>query len=169
MSFHRICVYPEPVLAREADIIVNIDEQIHQLATDMVETMYTASGIGLAAPQVGVSQRLIVVDPDSKKEEGNLITLINPVIVKGEGHNAIDEGCLSVPEFTAEVPRYAEVLVRGVTLDEKEVEFAADGIFAIVLQHEIDHLNGILFIDRISSLKRDIYLRKLKKGKRQQT
>ena len=166
MSFHKICVYPEPVLAQKADPITNIDGQIRQLAADMVETMYTASGIGLAAPQIGVSQRLIVADPD-KEEAGNLITLINPVIVSGEGHNAIDEGCLSVPEFTAEVSRYAQILVRGVTLDEKEIEFAVEGLPAIVLQHEIDHLDGILFIDRISSLKRDIYLRKLKKRKRQ--
>ena len=168
MSFYKICVYPEQVLARKADEIANIDGQIHKLATDMVETMYTASGIGLAAPQIGVSQRLIVADP-GKAEKSNLITLINPVIVSREGHNAIDEGCLSVPEFTAEVPRYAKVLVRGVTLDEKEIEFTAEGLFAIVLQHEIDHLNGILFIDRISPLKRDIYLRKLKKRKLQQS
>ncbi len=168
MSFHKICVYPEQVLARKADEITNIDGQVHKLATDMVETMYTASGIGLAAPQIGVSQKLIVADM-RKEGDGELITLINPVIVSGEGHNAIDEGCLSVPEFTAEVPRQAEILVRGVTLDEKEIEFTANGILAIVLQHEIDHLNGILFIDRISSLKRDIFLRKLKKGKLQQS
>jgi len=168
MSFHKICVYPEQVLARKADEIANIDGQIHKLAADMVETMYTASGIGLAAPQIGVSQRLIVADM-RKEGDGELITLINPVIVSGEGHNAIDEGCLSVPDFTAEVPRHAEILVRGVTLDEKEIEFAASDLLAIVLQHEIDHLNGILFIDRISSLKRDIYLRKFKKGKRLQT
>ncbi len=169
MSFHKICVYPEQVLARKADEIANIDEQVHKLATDMMETMYTASGIGLAAPQIGVSQRLIVADMRKEGDGGKLITLINPVIVSGEGHNAIDEGCLSVPEFTAEVPRQAEILVRGVTLDEKEIEFTANGILAIVLQHEIDHLNGILFIDRISSLKRDIFLRKLKKGKLQQS
>jgi len=168
MSFHKICVYPEQVLARKADEITNIDEQVQKLAADMVETMYTAAGIGLAAPQIGVSQRLIVADM-RKEEDGKLITLINPVIVSGEGHNAIDEGCLSVPDFTAEVPRHAEILVRGVTLDEKEIEFAASDLLAIVLQHEIDHLNGILFIDRISSLKRDIYLRKFKKGKRLQT
>jgi peptide deformylase len=168
MSFHKICVYPEQVLARKADEIDNIDGRVHKLATDMVETMYTAAGIGLAAPQIGISQRLIVVDI-RKEGDGKLITLINPVIVSGEGHNAIDEGCLSVPEFTAEVPRQAEIMVRGVTLDEKEVEFTANGILAIVLQHEIDHLNGILFIDRISSLKRDIFLRKLKKRKLQQS
>ncbi|MEA3240648.1 MAG: peptide deformylase [Pseudomonadota bacterium] len=168
MSFHKICVYPEQVLARKADEIANIDGQIHKLAADMVETMYTAAGIGLAAPQIGVSQRLIVADM-RKEGDGELITLINPVVVSGEGHNAIDEGCLSVPEFTAEVPRQAEILVRGVTLDEKEIEFTADGVLAIVLQHEIDHLNGILFIDRISSLKRDIFLRKLKKGKLKQS
>ncbi|MEA2109059.1 MAG: peptide deformylase [Pseudomonadota bacterium] len=168
MSFHKICVYPKQVLARKADEIANIDGQVHKLAADMVETMYTASGIGLAAPQIGVSQRLIVADM-RKEGDGELITLINPVVVSGEGHNAIDEGCLSVPEFTAEVPRQAEILVRGVTLDEKEIEFTADGVLAIVLQHEIDHLNGILFIDRISSLKRDIFLRKLKKGKLKQS
>ncbi len=166
MSFQKICVYPEPVLSRKAETITNIDGQVHTLAADMVETMYAASGIGLAAPQVGVSRRLIVVDP-GKEEKCGLITLVNPVVVSGEGHNAIDEGCLSVPDFTAEVPRYAEILVKGVTLDEREVELNADGLLAIVLQHEIDHLNGILFIDRISPLKRDIYLRKLKKKQRQ--
>jgi peptide deformylase len=166
MSFQKICVYPEPVLSRKAETITNIDGQVHTLAADMVETMYAASGIGLAAPQVGVSRRLIVVDP-GKEEKCGLITLVNPVVVSGEGHNAIDEGCLSVPDFTAEVPRYAEILVKGVTLDEREVELNVDGLLAIVLQHEIDHLNGILFIDRISPLKRDIYLRKLKKKQRQ--
>ncbi len=166
MSFQKICVYPEPVLSRKAEAITSIDGQVHSLAADMVETMYAASGIGLAAPQVGVSRRLIVVDP-GKEEKSGLITLINPVVVSGEGHNAIDEGCLSVPDFTAEVPRYAEILVKGVTLDEREVELNVDGLLAIVLQHEIDHLNGILFIDRISPLKRDIYLRKLKKKQRQ--
>ncbi len=166
MAFQKICVYPEPVLSRKAEEITNIDGQVHTLAADMVETMYAASGIGLAAPQVGVSRRLIVVDP-GKEEKSGLITLVNPVVVSGEGHNAIDEGCLSVPDFTAEVPRHAEILVRGITLDEREVELNAGGLLAIVLQHEIDHLNGILFIDRISPLKRDIYLRKLKKKQRQ--
>lgn len=166
MAFQKICVYPEPVLSRKAEDITNIDGQVHTLAADMVETMYAASGIGLAAPQVGVSRRLIVVDP-GKEEKSGLITLVNPVVVSGEGHNAIDEGCLSVPDFTAEVPRHAEILVRGITLDEREVELSAGGLLAIVLQHEIDHLNGILFIDRISPLKRDIYLRKLKKKQRQ--
>ena len=166
MAFQKICVYPEPVLSRKAEEITNIDGQVHTLAADMVETMYAASGIGLAAPQVGVSRRLIVVDP-GKEEKSGLITLVNPVVVSGEGHNAIDEGCLSVPDFTAEVPRHAEILVRGITLDEREVELSAGGLLAIVLQHEIDHLNGILFIDRISPLKRDIYLRKLKKKQRQ--
>lgn len=166
MAFQKICVYPEPVLSRKAEDITNIDGEVHTLAADMVETMYAASGIGLAAPQVGVSRRLIVVDP-GKEEKSGLITLVNPVVVSGEGHNAIDEGCLSVPDFTAEVPRHAEILVRGITLDEREVELSAGGLLAIVLQHEIDHLNGILFIDRISPLKRDIYLRKLKKKQRQ--
>ncbi len=166
MAFQKICVYPEPVLSRKAEEITNIDGEVHTLAADMVETMYAASGIGLAAPQVGVSRRLIVVDP-GKEEKSGLITLVNPVVVSGEGHNAIDEGCLSVPDFTAEVPRHAEILVRGITLDEREVELSAGGLLAIVLQHEIDHLNGILFIDRISPLKRDIYLRKLKKKQRQ--
>ncbi len=154
------------MLSRKAEEITNIDGQVHTLAADMVETMYAASGIGLAAPQVGVSRRLIVVDP-GKEEKSGLITLVNPVVVSSEGRNAIDEGCLSVPDFTAEVPRHAEILVRGITLDEREVELSAGGLLAIVLQHEIDHLNGILFIDRISPLKRDIYLRKLKKKQRQ--
>ncbi|MBN2332377.1 MAG: peptide deformylase [Deltaproteobacteria bacterium] len=163
MAFHNICVYPETILARKAQDILSIDDQIVNLAAAMVDTMYAAPGVGLAAPQVGVSQRLIVVDAGEERGKA-LITLINPVIVAGEGAAAVEEGCLSVPGFTAEVQRQGEIQVRGITLDEKELEFTAAGFLAIVLQHEIDHLNGILFIDRISPLKRDIFLRKFKKG-----
>jgi peptide deformylase len=165
MSLHRIRVFPDAVLKRKADEITTIDDEVRQLAQDMLATMYAAPGVGLAAPQVGISRRLIVADPSEERGREPLI-LINPVIVAGEGITGIEEGCLSVPLFTAEVERQAKILVRGFTLDEQEVEFTAEGFPAIVLQHEIDHLNGLLFIDRISPLKRDIFLRRQRKQRR---
>ncbi len=166
MTFAEIRVYPDPVLARKAAAITDIDAQVRQLAEKMAATMYAAPGVGLAAPQVGVSRRLIVADVGEERGRG-LITLINPVIIAGEGEDGIEEGCLSVPGFTAPVKRQAEIVVRGYTPEEKEVEITAQGLLAIVLQHEIDHLNGILFIDRIGPVKKDLFRRKFKKGKLQ--
>jgi peptide deformylase len=146
--------------------IANIDGQVHQLAEDMVETMYAAPGVGLAAPQVGVAERLIVLDVDSENPGKNLLKLINPVIAEREGEIVWEEGCLSVVDYTAEVKRSAKVLVRAWTPDQKEIAIEAEDLLAVALQHEIDHLDGKLFIDRLSSLKRDLYKRKLKKALR---
>ncbi|MBN2231273.1 MAG: peptide deformylase [Deltaproteobacteria bacterium] len=165
MSLHHIHVYPDAVLKREAAEITIIDDELRQLARDMLTTMYAAPGVGLAAPQVGVSRRLIVADPGEERGREPLI-LVNPVIVAGAGTAGIEEGCLSVPDFTAEVIRQAQIQVRGFSLDERELEFTVEGFAAIVLQHEIDHLNGLLFIDRISPLKRDIFLRRQRKQRR---
>ncbi|MCD6430984.1 MAG: peptide deformylase [Deltaproteobacteria bacterium] len=163
MSILNIDVYPAPVLKRKTEKILNIDDNIRQLAEDMLETMYKAPGVGLAAPQIGCSISLVVADPGDEGEPSPLI-LINPEITAHEGQTGITEGCLSVPDYTAEVPRYQKIIVKAYTLDEKEVELTLEDFPAIVLQHELDHLQGILFIDRISRLKRNIYDRKLKKG-----
>lgn len=166
MPVREILTFPSPVLKKTAVDVENIDGRVNQLAEDMVETMYAAPGVGLAAPQVGVSERMIVLDVDTENPGKNLLKLINPVIVEQRGEVLWEEGCLSVIDYTAEVKRSAEVLVRAWTPDQKEVELEADGLLAVALQHEIDHLDGKLFIDRLSSLKRDLYKRKLKKLQR---
>ena len=166
MALREILTFPSPVLKKTAVDVADIDGRVNQLAEDMVETMYAAPGVGLAAPQVGVSQRMIVLDVDTENSGKNLLKLINPVIAERRGEVLWEEGCLSVVDFTAEVKRSAEVLVRAWTPDQKEIEIEADGLLAVALQHEIDHLDGKLFIDRLSSLKRDLYKRKLKKMQR---
>ncbi len=163
MSVLNIDVYPAPVLKRKTEKILNIDDGIRQLAENMLETMYKAPGVGLAAPQIGHSISLVVTDPGENDKPSPLI-LINPEITLHEGQTGMNEGCLSVPGYTAEVPRYQKIIIKAYTLDEKEVELTLEDFPAIILQHELDHLQGILFIDRISRLKRSIYDRKFKKG-----
>jgi len=163
MSIAKILVYPDPILRAKAKEIDNIDDRIIRLSDDMVETMYAAPGIGLAAPQVGVSERLIVVDVRHPEGEKELITLVNPEIVAMEGEVIGEEGCLSLPGVKENVARANNVLVRGYDLNGKEVKISAEGLLAIALQHEIDHLTGILLIDRISRLKRGIIQLKLRK------
>jgi peptide deformylase len=169
---HRIYKFPESVLKKIARPVENIDGKVVSLLEGMAETMYAAPGVGLAAPQVGVSERAIVVDCDSEEEkkEGKgrgLLKLVNPEIIQAEGEIVWEEGCLSVVDFTAEVNRAARVLVRAWTPDEKEIRLEADGLLAVCLQHEIDHLDGRLFIDRISRLKRDLYRKRVKKLQRE--
>jgi peptide deformylase len=137
---------------------------MQRLIDNMAETMYAAPGLGLAANQVGALQRLIVFDV-SHKEGGprKLQVVLNPRIVAKEGEILYEEGCLSVPDFSAEVRRHAKVLVEGLDREGKPIEITGEGLLAIVLQHEIDHLNGVLFIDHISRLKRGLFLRRLKK------
>ena len=162
----EIVIYPDPVLRKKAREVKRIDDRVARLAAEMAETMYAAPGIGLAAPQVGVSERVILVDVTGP-ERKELITLVNPVIVEKEGMVIFEEGCLSLPEVREKVERAARVLVRGYDLDEREREIEAEGLLAIALQHEIDHLNGVLFIDYLSRLKRDMIERKLRKWKRE--
>ena len=163
MVRRKILTYPAPALKKTAVAVANIDGHVNELADELVEAMYAAPGVGLAAPQVGVSQRVIVLDIDTENRGENLFKLVNPVIKAREGTVLWEEGCLSVVDFTAEVRRSAKVLVKAWTPDEKEIEIEADGLLAVALQHEVDHLNGKLFIDRISALKRDVYRRKIKK------
>jgi len=163
----RILTYPDPTLKKIAAAVPNIDGTLVGTIEDMVETMYAAPGVGLAAPQVGLSQRVIVLDIDPENKGKHLIKLINPVIAEREGEIVWEEGCLSVRDFTAEVRRAARVLVRGYTPDQKEIAIEGDDLLAVALQHEIDHLEGKLFLDRLSRLKRDLYRRRLKKMERE--
>ncbi|HLK12625.1 MAG TPA: peptide deformylase [Candidatus Binatia bacterium] len=169
MALLQIRTYPDAALKRPASDVGTITGDVAQLAADMAETMYAAPGVGLAAPQVGVSQRVIVLDVhDEDTPPGkHLLKLVNPVIAEREGEVVWEEGCLSVPEFTAPVRRAKRVLVRAWTPEEREVEIEADDLLAVALQHEIDHLDGKLFLDRLSRLKRDLYRARRRKLERQ--
>ena len=163
MAILEILKYPEPILSKVAAPVKNLSDKITELISDMLETMYAAPGVGLAAPQVGVSQRIIVMDVDHENPGKQIYKLVNPVITRSEGEIVWEEGCLSVVDYTAEVRRAAQVEVVAVDEKEKPVKIEAEGLLAVALQHEIDHLDGKLFIDRISRLKRDLYTRRRKK------
>ncbi|HVA77669.1 MAG TPA: peptide deformylase [Candidatus Binataceae bacterium] len=163
MALLRIRKFPDESLKQVAEPIENIDGAINSLIDSMAQTMYAAPGVGLAAPQVGESRRIVVLDTDHDEPGKNLLKLINPRIVEAEGTVIWEEGCLSVIDYTADVERAARVLVRAWTPEQKEIEIEADDLLAVALQHEIDHLDGKLFIDRISRIKRELYRRKLKK------
>lgn len=144
-----ILIYPDPFLLRKSAPVAKVDERIRELVRDMFETMYAAKGVGLAAPQVGVGKRVIVVDVSPVDKEIAPLALINPVIVESRGSVTGTEGCLSIPGVEGEVPRAEFVLVSGLDPQGEEVGIRAEGLLARALQHEIDHLDGILFIDRI--------------------
>jgi peptide deformylase len=159
-----ILTYPDPELKKKSAQVTVITESTRQLVRDMAETMYDAPGIGLAAPQIGVHQRVIVIDIAGSDEPPALIAAINPVIVHAEGEVFEEEGCLSVPKYAANVRRHAKVVVKALDIDGEEITWKADGLLAVAFQHEIDHLDGILFIDHISQLKRDIFRRKYRRS-----
>lgn len=163
MALRKILTYPEPVLRQQAKKITVFDEALKQLAADMGETMYDAPGVGLAANQIGVLKQIVVVDVSEKDEEKKYIALINPEISKGEGTVLGEEGCLSVIEYEAKVKRFQKIHVTACDLNGKVMEFDAEDRFARIIQHEVDHLHGTLFIDHISGLKRSLYKKKLKK------
>ena len=163
MAVREILRYPDPRVKKPSLPVEAVTGETIALIRDMVETMYAAPGIGLAAPQLGALQRIIVLDIDHENPGNNLIKLINPEIRRAEGEVVWEEGCLSVPDLTAEVKRAMQVEVVGLDEREKEVRMEGEGLLAVALQHEIDHLNGILFIDRLSRLKRDLYTRRIKK------
>jgi peptide deformylase len=169
MAILRIRTFPEPVLKTTAAPVEQIDGTIAQLASDLAETMYDAPGIGLAAPQVGAGQRLIVLDVRKKDEPAgrNLLKLVNPVIAEREGEIVWEEGCLSVPDFSSDVTRAQRVLVKAWTIDQHEIQIEASDLLAVALQHEIDHLDGKLFLERLSRLKRELYTKRRKKLVRQ--
>ena len=163
MAILEILKYPEPVLSKVAGPVKNVSAKTVKLLGDMLDTMYAAPGVGLAAPQVGVSERIVVLDVDHENPGKQVYKLINPVITRAEGEVVWEEGCLSVVDFTAEVRRAAQVEVVALDEREKELKIAAEGLLAVALQHEIDHLDGKLFIDRISRLKRELHSRRRKK------
>ena len=164
MSRKEILIYPESALKARAQEVDKIDLDIVTLADDMKDAMYNAPGVGLAAPQVGCSKRLILVDPTAKRESNSLLVMVNPVIVEQEGSVEDSEMCLSVPEVSVDVKRAERILVKGVDLKGNEIRIEAEGFLARIFQHEIDHLNGKVILDYASTLKRAIYLKKRKKG-----
>jgi len=168
MTIKKILTYPNPVLRQKVETVSGFDDSLKQLADDLVETMYAAPGAGLAANQIGVCLRLVVIDISASKEEKKHLVLVNPEIIEKEGCQVEEEGCLSVIDLTANVERYRKLLVRAQDLNGKIWEFPAEDFFARVIQHELDHLNGILFIDHLSPLKRALYKKRLKKILRQQ-
>lgn len=159
-----ILTYPNPELKKKSLPVAVINDALRELARDMAETMYDAPGVGLAAPQIGVHQRVIVIDVSAKDEPPELIVAINPVIIHAEGEAYEEEGCLSVPQFAANVRRHARVIVKALDLEGVERTWRAEDLLAIAFQHEIDHLDGILFVDHLSPLKRELFQRKARKA-----
>ena len=161
----NILTYPDPELKKKSLQVTVINEKTREIVRDMAETMYDAPGVGLAAPQIGVHQRIIVIDVSPKDEQPDLIVAINPVIIHADGESYEEEGCLSVPKYSANVRRHARVVVKALDLDGNELTYKADDLLAIAFQHEIDHLDGILFVDHLSPLKREIFRKRYRRSR----
>lgn len=166
MAVLEIRKYPDEILKKKASEITDIDSNVQKLIDDMIETMYKSNGIGLAAPQVGVSKRLIIVDISPREENNSLIVMINPQIVSTEGEVLSEEGCLSLPGFITRLKRSEKIFVKGIDRKGKDIEIETNGLLGRAIQHEIDHLDGILLIDRISPLKRELFRKKYQKIKK---
>ena len=170
MALHPILVIPDTRLRQKAEPVAAVDDKVRRLADDMLETMYKAPGIGLAAPQIGVMRRVVVLDVAKRASEGAEpapMVFVNPVITFASAERSTyEEGCLSIPDYYEEVERPAVVRVAYIDRDGKAAEIEAEGILAVCLQHEIDHLDGVLFIDHISRLKRTRVVRKFEKAAR---
>ncbi|MBB6011703.1 peptide deformylase [Aquamicrobium sp. NLF2-7] len=164
MTIKPLIILPDPLLRQVSKPVERVDDSLRRLADDMLETMYDAPGIGLAAIQIGLPMRLLVIDLAKEDDEPAPHVFVNPEILESSDERSVyEEGCLSIPEYYAEVERPASVRVKYVDRDGKEQEIKAEGLMATCLQHEIDHLNGVLFIDHISKLKRDMVMRKFRK------
>lgn len=163
LKIHEVVKYPEPVLAQRATEVTAFDEDLATLVDEMFESMYAAQGIGLAAPQIAMGKRIAVIDVSFKKRPEEKIVLINPEVVERKGSQVEEEGCLSLPEIREKVKRSAWVKVRAQNVKGEWVEVEGEELLSRALQHEIDHLDGVLFIDRISRLKREMALRKIRK------
>ena len=168
MAILEILKYPHPLLKKRSKEVDQVDEEVKILIQDMAETMYHANGIGLAACQVGIPRRVIVVDVSPIDPQQNLFAMVNPEILSEEGEIEYEEGCLSVPDCLEKVKRKEKVCVRGISPEGEKIEISGEGILAIALQHEIDHINGVLILDRMSQLKKEIYRDKIKKEKRKE-
>ena len=168
MSQRKIVIEPDPILRKRSESLEKVDDELRALLNDMLETMYAAPGIGLAAVQVGILKRLIVIDISKDKEKKSPLFLINPEIISRSKKTSIyEEGCLSLPGHFAEIERPAECQIRFVDYNGKEKELQANGLLATCIQHEVDHLNGVLFIDYLSKLKKDMIIKKLIKHKKE--
>jgi peptide deformylase len=159
----KILTYGAPELEKKCAPVEQFDENLRTIVQDMFETMYAAPGIGLAAPQVGFDMRLIVIDLSGGEALGNQIVMANPEIIEEAGTQKEEEGCLSLPGLTAVVERPMRVRVKGLDLEGKEVEMQAEGLLARAFCHEVDHIDGVLYLDRLSALKRDLLKRKIRK------
>ncbi len=165
MAILKILTYPDRRLKKKSTPVEKIDKGIEKLLDDMAETMYDAPGVGLAAPQIGINLRVIVIDVSARQQDSpGLIELINPVIISSEGVQVEEEGCLSIPGFSSEVKRKTKVTVQGLDRNGKLVELEGSGLLARAFQHEIDHIDGILYIDRLSRLKRELLKKKIEKA-----
>jgi peptide deformylase len=163
MALLEIKKYPEKILKEKTVHLENIDAHIQRLIDDMTETMHAVRGLGLAANQVGIPKKLCIIDISLKEDNAPLIVLINPVIVEKEGAAEAEEGCLSIPGYLTSIKRAEKVFVRGIDREGRNLEIEGVGLLARALQHEIDHLEGILFIDRMSPIKREFFKRRYKK------
>jgi peptide deformylase len=162
-KIHEVVKWPDPVLAKPGETVTVFDAKLKKLTEEMFESMYAAQGIGLAAPQIAISQRITVIDVSFKKNPEEKIVLINPEIVEREGKQVEEEGCLSLPEIREKVSRAGWVKVKAQDVTGEWFEIEGTELLARAMQHEIDHLDGVLFIDRLSRLKRDLVIRKIKK------
>ncbi len=167
MAILKIVTYPNPVLAKIAKPVASVTPEIAKLMEDMTETMYAKDGVGLAAPQVGKSVRVIIIDVGvdlpGGRERGHLIQLANPEIVSSRGEIDWEEGCLSIPEFKVKTKRMAEIIVKGLNKENEPVEYMASGLLSVAFQHEIDHLDGKLLIDRVDKEEREKYIKLIQK------
>ncbi len=167
MSKRKIVIEPDPILRKKSQIIDKVDDELRGLMDDMLKTMYDAPGIGLAAVQIGILKRLIVIDISKGEDQKNPLYLVNPkIFFKSEKKSIYEEGCLSLPGHFAEIERPAECHLKYLDYSGKEKTLKASGLLATCIQHEIDHLDGILFIDYLSKLKKDMIIKKLKKFKK---
>ena len=168
MSQRKIVIEPDPILRKKSEMLEKVDDELRALLDDMLETMYDAPGIGLAAVQIGILKRLIVLDISKDKEKKNPLFLINPEIISLSKKTSVhEEGCLSLPGYFAEIERPAECQIKFIDYNGKEKELKANGLLATCIQHEVDHLNGVLFIDYLSKLKKDMIVKKLIKHKKE--
>ena len=168
MSQRKIVIQPDPILRKKSEPLEKVDDELRALLDDMLETMYAAPGIGLAAVQVGVLKRLIVIDISKDKEKKNPLFLVNPEITfKSKKTSTYEEGCLSLPGHFAEIERPSECQIKFTDYNGKDNELRAEGLLSTCIQHEVDHLNGVLFIDYLSKLKKDMIVKKLKKHKKE--
>ncbi|MGD9503862.1 MAG: peptide deformylase [Syntrophobacteraceae bacterium] len=170
MALLEIYTYPEQILREKSTPIEEVDRQCRKLIDDMVETMYDAPGIGLAANQVGQASRIVVMDLQRRDEEDDsgLIVMVNPRIISAQGSITFEEGCLSVPDYYAKVKRAEEVVVQAIDVNGKPFEMEASGFLAVVIQHELDHLEGRLFVDKLGPIAKDIFRRKWKKRQKEE-